>query len=95
MNSIKIPLLCVNCNYPDKDFPGTIIEAEIFYDDNANIIEKQWKCPNCKAEHSIKFSVKGIKEKQKSIFSIFGEKKESKKGYEDLVPGTGVQKMED
>uniref|UniRef100_A0A6H1ZMN4 Uncharacterized protein n=1 Tax=viral metagenome TaxID=1070528 RepID=A0A6H1ZMN4_9ZZZZ len=94
MNSIKIPLRCANCNYPDTF--GSIIEAEIKYSNRDQLIVKHWNCPKCKSTTTIEFKPKQFEANPlKAIFSIKSNEDETpKKGLEDLIAGGGVEKID-
>jgi len=94
VNSIKIPIRCANCNYPDTY--GSVIEAEIKYSSRDKLVQKHWKCPKCNTETTIEFNPKKFERNPlKGIFSIKSDDSENeKKGLEDLVAGGGVEKID-
>jgi len=84
MNTLKVPIRCANCNYPQKY--GSFVEAEIKYENKDKIVQKQWRCPDCKATTTIEFFPKKFeKNPLKGMFSIKGDATDEKKGLEDLI----------
>ena len=94
MNSIKVPIRCANCNYPQKH--GSLVEAEIKYSNRDQLVQKHWRCPVCKSTTTIEFFPKRFeKNPLKGIFSIKSDdSQDEKKGLDDLVAGGGVEKLD-
>ena len=94
MNSLKVPIRCANCNYPQKY--GSLVEAELKYSSKDQLVQKHWRCPDCKAETTIEFYPKKFEKNPiKGMFSIKSDDTENeKKGLEELVAGGGVEKLD-
>jgi len=94
MNTLKVPIRCANCNYPEKY--GSRVEAEIKYSSRDKIVQKHWRCPNCESTTSIEFYPKKFeKNPLKGIFSIKSDDSANeRKGLEELVAGGGVEKLD-